>query len=151
MISVLFVCISNTCRSPVLEATLRHLAMKKGKELYVDSCGIGWVSVGQTPNPKSFAVALQHDIILDHHAQQFQPHFFTVFDHIFTVDRNILEQLKIQAPPEHRAKIELATAYSKKHRGEEIPDPYYCSEDGFDAVMEMILDCCEGILQKLFP
>lgn len=149
MKSVLFVCMANICRSPVLEATLRHMAVQRGKELYVDSCGVGWVHLGERPDPRSFAAASSKGIVVDHHAQQLQNHFFEVFDHIFAVDDTILEQLKLQAAPEHHAKIELATAYSKKYKGREIPDPYYHSEDGFTVVMEMILDSCEGILPLL--
>ena len=140
---------ANICRSPALEATLRHLALQQKKELYVDSCGVGWVHVGERPDPRSFAAASSRGILLDHHAQQFQPHFFHVFDHIFAVDETIVEQLKFQAAPEYREKIELATAYSKKYRGKEIPDPYYHSDNGFNDVMEMILDSCEGILRVL--
>ncbi|HEX2582898.1 MAG TPA: low molecular weight protein-tyrosine-phosphatase [Chlamydiales bacterium] len=150
MKSVLFVCLGNICRSPALEAVLRHLAVQREKELYVDSCGIGWVHLGESPDKRSFAAASQHGIVIDHHAQQFQPHFFEVFDHIFAVDDAIVEQLKLRAAPEHHPKIELATAYSKKYKGREIPDPYYHSEDGFTVVMEMILDSCEGIFQNLF-
>lgn len=149
MKSILFVCMANICRSPALEAALKHLAIQQGKEVYVDSCGVGWVHLGERPDPRSFAAAFSKGIVIDHHAQQFEPHFFEVFDHIFAVDDTILEQLKLRAPPEHHPKIELATAYSKKYKGREIPDPYYLSEDGFGVVTDMILDSCEGILRLL--
>ena len=97
MKSVLFVCMANICRSPVLEATLRHLATQQGKagNLYVDSCGIGWFHLGEHPDPRAFEAAKKRGILVDHRAQQFQEHFFDLFDHILTVDPVISEQLKL--------------------------------------------------------
>src|SRR5204862_5535616 len=48
MISILFVCIANICRSPVLEATLRHFAIERSvaDSIHVDSCAIGWSHLG---------------------------------------------------------------------------------------------------------
>ncbi|MDE3045891.1 MAG: low molecular weight phosphotyrosine protein phosphatase [Verrucomicrobiota bacterium] len=150
MISVLFVCQGNICRSPTLAAVLDKFAKEKKLHLTADSCGIGWVHLGEHPNPQMFQLAKEKGILIDHRAQQFQDSFFEEFDHIFAVDEDILEQLKLRsALPAHRAKLQLATAYSKKHRGRSIPDPYYLSKDGFHAVMEMILDACHGIIDEL--
>lgn len=152
MKSVLFVCMANICRSPVLEATLRHLATQQGKadHLYVDSCGIGWFHLGEHPDPRAFEAAKKRGILVDHRAQQFQEHFFDLFDHILTVDPIISEQLKLQAKNSNQIqKIGLATDFSSKFRGSPIPDPYYMSPNGFEEMMDMIIDCCEGLLKKL--
>lgn len=152
MKSVLFVCMANICRSPVLEAALRHLATQEGKAdgLYVDSCGIGWFHLGEHPDPRAFEAAKKRGILVDHRAQQFQEHFFDLFDHILTVDPAISEQLKLQAKNSNQIqKIGLATDFSAKFRGCPIPDPYYMSPNGFEEMMDMIIDCCEGLLKKL--
>lgn len=153
MTSVLFVCLANICRSPAMEATLRHLAVKKnlGEKLYVDSCGIGWVHLGERPDPRSFEAAKKHGIVIDHITQQFQDHFFDDFDLILTVDQDMVEQLKARATtPEQKEKILVATHFSKKFKGQPIPDPYYMGAHGFDQVMEMILDSCDGVIKHLF-
>lgn len=149
MISVLFVCMGNICRSPALMATLKHLAVKNKIDLEVDSCGIGWVHLGERPDPRSFEAAKQRGILIDHRAQQFQDHYFEVYDHIFTVDEEISEQLRLRGP-EHKSKIKLATEFSSKFKGQPIPDPYYMGKSGFDQVMDIVIDSCDGILSHLF-
>ena len=149
--SVLFVCMANICRSPALEASLRHLAAQKKRPLHVDSCGIGWIHLGEHPDSRIFETAKAKGILIDHRAQQFQDHFFEEFDYIFTVDQEISEQLKLRAlHPEHKAKIRLVTAFSQKHKDQEIPDPYYMGQSGFNEVMEMILESCDGILRHIY-
>ena len=129
-------------------ATLKHLAAKRKMEIEVDSCGIGWVHLGERPDPRSFEAAKQRGILIDHRAQQFQDHYFEVYDHILTVDEEIAEQLKLRGP-EHKGKIKLATEFSRKFKGKPIPDPYYMGKTGFDDVMDIIVDSCEGLLDHL--
>ncbi len=149
--SILFVCKANICRSPVLEATLQHLAVQRGlqRQLRVDSCGIGWFHLGQHPDPRAFEAAKQRGILVDHTAQQFQDEFFDQFDLILTVDSDLAEQLKLRAKNQkQRQKIRLATEFSSKFKGKAIPDPYYMNPNGFEEMMEMVVDCCEGVLDQ---
>ncbi|HSX26874.1 MAG TPA: hypothetical protein VLE89_07720, partial [Chlamydiales bacterium] len=129
---------------------LRHLAAQRGVELHIDSCGVGWAHLGEHPDRRTFESAKKRGILIDHRSQQFQDHFFDEFDLILTVSRDISEQLKLRTgKKEHHAKVRLATEFSRGFKGKEIPDPYYMSADGFDDVMEMILDCSEGLLDHL--
>lgn len=145
MKTVLFICMANICRSPALMATLNHLAAKRKVDVHADSCGIGWVHLGQRPSLKTFEAAKKRGILIDHRTQQFEDSFFEIYDLILTVDEDIAEQLKLRGP-QHAKKIQLASAFSRKFKGQPIPDPYYLSDHGFDEVMEMIVDCCEGLL-----
>lgn len=138
----------NICRSPALHATLIHMAVKKKPDIHVDSCGIGWVHVGERADPRSFEAAKKRGILIDHRAQQFQDHFFEVFDLILTVDNDIAEQLKARSP-HHKAKVKLATEFSRKYKNQPIPDPYYLSLSGFDEVMDIVIDTCEGLLAHI--
>lgn len=128
-------------------ATFNHLALQQNLPARADSCGIGWVHVGEGPNHKSFEAAKKRGVLIDHKAQQFQESFFDTYDLILPVDQDILEQLKLRSP-KHAHKIKLVTEYSKKYKGQPIRDPYYFSENGFEEVMEMILDCCEGLVNQ---
>lgn len=148
MIKVLYVCIANTCRSPALMATLNHLALEKGIEVHADSCGIGWVHLGQRPNLKSFEAAKKKGILIDHKSKPFEDTFFDEYDYIFTVHNEISEQLKVRNP-KYSHKIQLATAFSSRFKDQPIPDPYYMSASGFDQVMDIILDACEGFLNSI--
>ena len=66
-------------------ATLNHLAREKGIEVHADSCGIGWVHLGQRPNLKSFEAAKKKGILIDHKSKPFEDSFFEEYDYIFTV------------------------------------------------------------------
>jgi protein-tyrosine phosphatase len=152
MKSVLFVCMANICRSPALEATLRHLAVERGlaDHLKVDSCGLGWFHVGEHPDPRTFESAKKRGILIDHRAQQFRDTFLDEFDLILTVDPEISEQLKLRAKSKaQEAKIHLATDFCPKYKGSPILDPYYMSGPSFDELMDLIIECCEGILDEL--
>lgn len=146
--SVLFVCMANICRSPALMATLRHLAAKQNIKLHVDSCGVGWVHLGERPDPRSFEAAQKKGIVIDHRAEQFQESFFEAYDWILAVNQDVAEQLKLRGP-QYQNKIKLATEFSAKFKGEPIPDPYYMGPPGFDQVMEIVIDCCEGFIRHL--
>lgn len=144
---------ANICRSPALQATLQHLARQKGlgDKIYVDSCGLGWFHIGQHPDPRTFEAAKRRGILIDHRAQQFQDGFFSAFDLILPVNTEIKEQLLSHSCSQNfQHKIALATDFSPRFRSQPIPDPYYMSSTGFDDLMEIILDSCEGILQHLF-
>ncbi len=119
------------------------MAGQKGLDLHIDSCGLGWAHLGERCDPRSFEVAKKHGILIDHKAQQFQDHFFDEFDLILAVEEDIVEQLKMRSK-EHSDKIRLASAFSEKHKGQSIPDPYYMGGSGFDDVFDMIHDCCSG-------
>jgi len=129
-------------------ATLRHMALKKKLDIQVDSCGIGWVHLGERSDLRTFEAAKKHEILIDHRAQQFLMEFFETYDLILCVNEEIVEQLKLKGP-QHANKIKLATEFSKKYKGQPIPDPYYLSDHGFDDVMEIIIDCCNGIVKFL--
>jgi protein-tyrosine phosphatase len=146
---ILFVCMSNICRSPALEAVLRAEAARRHLPITVDSCGVGWFHLGDPPDARMAEAARKRSIIFDHSAQEFQERFFDEFDLILAVDQDILEQLKLQATsPERLDKLRLATAFSKKFHGQEIPDPYYLGATGFDYVMDMAEDIAAGILER---
>jgi len=152
--TILFVCLGNICRSPALEATLRHLAVSKNRadEFKIDSCGISWMHVGEHPDPRTFEAASKRGILIDHRARQFRVGFFDEFQNIFVSDREIFEQVKYHARSEaDKNKVFMATAFSQRFKDQDIPDPYYLSHSGFEQVMDIIVDSCEGILNHFEP
>jgi protein-tyrosine phosphatase len=152
VVSVLFVCLGNICRSPAAEGLLRHLAAQdpEFKDLYIESCGLGDWHVGQLPDERIRAAAKDRDIILSSRAQCFHPSFFERFDYILAADHEVLHELqRVAKGPEQKAKIHLITAFSTTYFNEEIPDPYYQGKVAFDLVLDMLEDACEGFLAYL--
>jgi protein-tyrosine phosphatase len=54
MVSILFVCLGNICRSPAAEGVMKHLAEKNASliEIHVQSCGLGDWHKGQLPDER---------------------------------------------------------------------------------------------------
>ena len=59
-----------------------------------------------------------------------------------------LRKRSIASSEKDKKKIVLATAFSKKFKNQDIPDPYYDGPEAFDLVIEMAFDACEGILES---
>ena len=97
------------------------------------------------------AAALRRGLVLPGRAKLFVPEYFEQFDLILAVDHPVLYDLYNKAPgPQQKAKVHLVTAFSSSYRNKDIPDPFYSDDAGFELVLDIIEDACEGILQHLF-
>lgn len=150
MVSILFVCLGNICRSPAAEGMLRHMAQKNDLELHIESCGLGDWHLGRLPDERMREASKKRGIILSSRAQVFHPTFFERFDLILVADNKILNELyRYVTTPDSKAKIHFITHFSGCYKDQEIPDPYYQGEAGFEHVLNMIEDSCEGLLEHL--
>ncbi|MBS4168566.1 low molecular weight protein-tyrosine-phosphatase [Parachlamydia sp. AcF125] len=152
MISVLFVCLGNICRSPAAEGVLRHLVNKQGRSdlFHIQSCGIGDWHVGHLPDERMRDSAKNRGVVLASRAQIFKYEFFDQFDYIFAADHEILNLLyQHAASSEQKTKIHLMTVYSPCYPNEEIVDPFYQGRGDFERVLDILEDACEGFLNYL--
>lgn len=152
MISVLFVCLGNICRSPAAEGLLRHFVHKQSKEeaFHIQSCGLGDWYVGHLPDERMREAAKNRGIVLASRAQLFKKEFFDQFDYIFAADHEVLNALYRHAlSPAHKTKLHLMTAYSSCYPGEDVLDPFYQGGQAFERVLDMLEDSCEGFLEHL--
>lgn len=151
MPSILFVCLGNICRSPAAEGILKHLAKKENvQDLLIASCGLGNWHEGKLPDLRIQEAAKRRGIVLSSRAQPFKMDFFKEFDFILAADREVLNTLyRYARTPQEKAKIHLITAFSKSYKDEEIPDPYYEGEAGFELVLDMLEDACEGLFYQI--
>ncbi len=149
--SILFVCLGNICRSPAAEGVLRRMASNQPQfaDLHIESCGMGDWHVGQLPDARMREAALARGLTLNSRAQCFHPSFLDRFDFILAADHPVLHDLFQYATAEQKAKIHLITAFSTRYSNEEIPDPYYGGDAGFELVLDMIEDSCEGLLLQI--
>jgi protein-tyrosine phosphatase len=150
--SLCFICFGNICRSPALAAVFETLAKKRGvaDRFFVNSMALTSYYLGRPADPRMRSTAEKYHIPIDHIAQLFKPSDFQRFDLIFAVTDECIDLLKdLSTSDEDRKKIQLATAFSKKYKNEDIQDPFYDGPEAFDHVMVMALDACEGILDVL--
>lgn len=153
-IGVLFVCLGNICRSPAAEGCFLHLLAREGLDeaFQVDSAGTGHWHVGKPADPRMREAAARRGLRLPSRARQIVPADLERFAHILTMDRQNLTAVRQLARGRAvTATIEPITSYCRRHRIEEVPDPYYGGAEGFEQVLDILEDACEGFLASLKP
>ena len=150
-----FVCLGNICRSPTAEAVMRSLLQREGlhETIEVDSAGTSGWHVGDPPDVRAAAEARRRGVVMDGCARRFEPRDFDVFDLILAMDRDNVDALnKLTRKPELRAKVRLLREFDPDrppHEDADVPDPYYCGDDGFAYVFDLIDAACKGLLEHL--
>lgn len=151
---LLFVCLGNICRSPAAEGVFLHLLARRGLEdhFLVDSAGTGGWHVGKAADRRMRAAAERRGIHLPSRARQISLSDLREFDHILTMDADNLAAVQALArETEPTAQITPITSYCRHFREPEVPDPYYGGIQGFEHVLNLLEDACEGLLDALQP
>ncbi|OUL37204.1 protein tyrosine phosphatase [Nostoc sp. T09] len=150
---LLFVCLGNICRSPSAENIMNHLIEQAGlsNSIVCDSAGTSSYHIGSPPDRRmSVAAAKKLGIKLRGQARQFHKSDFQDFDLILAMDRQNYHHILILDPTQHdREKVRLMCGYCSKHTLKEVPDPYYGGPEGFNQVIDLLVDACEGLLQNI--
>lgn len=119
-------------------------------DVHIESCGLGDWHKGKLPDERMREASKKRGLLLNSRAQKFEHAFFERFDLILVADNKILNELYRHAStPEEKAKIHFITHFSPCYRDQEIPDPYYEGEAGFEHVLDMLEDSCEGLISHL--
>ncbi len=149
---VLFVCLGNICRSPAAEGVFLHLIARQGLEqaFTVDSAGTGDWHVGRPADARMRSAAARRGIVLPSRARQITTADLSRFEHVLTMDRQNLEAVRgLAGRGEATTRIRPLTRYCRRYSVEEVPDPYYGGEEGFDRVLDLLEDACGGLLEAL--
>jgi protein-tyrosine phosphatase len=136
---VLFVCLGNICRSPMVESIFRVLVMREGlsDRIAADSAGTGDYQVGQPPDPRAIWVARRHGYELaERVARQVGEDDFRRFDWILAMDRHNLETLRALQPREYTGHLGLFLDFAPEVGVRDIPDPYRGSMSDFERVVD---------------
>jgi protein-tyrosine phosphatase len=151
---ILFVCMGNICRSPSAEAVFSGMALKEGiiKKFEIDSAGTGAWHAGEPADKRMQEHAKKRGYNLTSIARQFKPDSdFDRFDLIVAMDDENVQSLKSMARNENDlGKIHKMTDFRKEWNYDEVPDPYYGGDEGFELVLDLLEDACERLLEKSF-
>ncbi len=146
---ILVVCMGNICRSPTGEAVLRAKAEELGVDVDIDSAGTTGYHTGNTPDSRAMAAGKQRGYSFKGmRARQVSVQDFEDFDLVLAADKANLADLLDICPAEHRHKVSLFLSHSNSSY-DEIPDPYYGGDDGFELVLDLIEEASVAVLQKL--
>ena len=149
-LAVLFVCLGNICRSPMAEGAFRKAAQNAGLECRVDSVGTAGYHIGESPDPRAIATALNHGVnISDFKGRQLAPSDFEGFTHIFALDTANLAGIRSRAPRGAECQITLLLDSVPGREGQTVADPYYGDEDDFERVWSDISLAVEHVVEQL--
>ena len=149
---ILFVCLGNICRSPAAEGVMLHLLEEKGlsESFIIDSAGVLGYHEGNLPDPRMRQHASARGYDLVHRSRPVKVEDFYNFDLIIGMDDQNISDLKEIAPsPQEGQKIHRMVEYLQQEEATYVPDPYYGGSDGFELVLDLLEDACEGLLNSL--
>lgn len=142
----------NICRSPTAHGVFRHKirAMGLSDHIEVDSAGTHNYHPDSPPDGRSQAHAARRGYDLsDLRARQVVDADFARFDLILVMDHENMRAIQAKCPPVHRNKLRRLTEYCTRHVSPVVPDPYYGGSHGFEHVLDLIEDACDGLIQTV--
>lgn len=147
---LLFVCLGNICRSPAAENIMNHLIDQANlsDRIICDSAGTSSYHIGSPPDRRMTQAANQRGIKMVGKARQFKRDDFEAFDLILAMDQDNYQNILYLDPSgKYRHKVKLMCEFCRHHTLKEVPDPYYGGPEGFNQVIDLLLDSCGGLLE----
>ena len=134
---ILFVCMGNICRSPIVETVARVEFARAGIAAEVASAGTERYHVGERADPRAIEIAEENGYPLaQHRARQVSRHDFEHFDFVLAMDR-----VNLDALGRHRSRDAREPFLFLEHVGfgdlDEVPDPYYGARRDFERVLDL--------------
>lgn len=131
---------------------MNHLIDRAGLhgQVFCDSAGTSNYHIGEPPDRRMTQAAREQEIVLQGQARQLQHADLVEFDWILAMDReNYRNIVALDPAGDYRDKVHLMCEFCTRHSDKEVPDPYFGGTDGFQYVMDLLLDACEGLLHHI--
>lgn len=140
------------------EAVFRSLTHSNPQISRVDSAGTGGYHIGSAPDPRTMATLEENGIgDYEHGARKVQLSDFKDFDYVLAMDRDNLkdlQRLRLRAASkgaddaEGKGRVMLFGDFGGR-KGEEVDDPYYGANDGFEIAYEQMVRFSKGFLREV--
>ena len=150
--SVLFVCLGNICRSPTAHGVFQQIvnAADLQQRIQVDSAGTGAWHVGEAPDQRATAAAMERGYDLSHlRARAVTVADFSQFDYVLAMDQLNLGNLQAMTPAAYPGHLGLFLDFHSHPLLTEVPDPYYGGNVGFDQVLDLVEEASRGLLRDI--
>ncbi|HSW25634.1 MAG TPA: low molecular weight protein-tyrosine-phosphatase [Burkholderiaceae bacterium] len=147
------VCTGNICRSPTAEGVLRRKLADAGLQAQVEVASAGTVDyhAGSPPDHRAQQSALRRGYDLSRQrARQLRADDFERFDLVVAMDTDHFERMAEMCPGPLAGRIRLLMDFSpRRPRGTSVPDPYYGAPVGFERVLDLVEEACDGLMKDL--
>ncbi len=150
---LLFVCLGNICRSPSAENIMNHLLQQRGlsDQVQCDSAGTSGYHIGAAPDRRMSAAAERKlGFPLVGAARQFEREDLAEFDLILAMDQdNLAQMVALDRDGKSGNRVRLMCDFCQAHPLKSVPDPYYGGDEGFNFVIDLLVDACNGLIDHL--
>ena len=147
MISVVFVCLGNICRSPMAEAVFKKMTAERGiyDKFIISSFGISDCEEGSPVYPPVKKVLDSRGITVNHTARQISLKDVVNADYVLVMDSmNLIDLLRLTGG-EFGGKIFKLCSFTSDPR--DVADPWYTRN--FEKAYNDITDGCNCFLEYL--
>ena len=163
-VHILFVCLSNICRSTMAEGAFRNLTKFGTSNQHpliasIDSCGTGAYHAGDSPDSRTMSVLKENGITgYRHKARKVTLDDFKKFDYVLGMDadnvidlRDLIRRGKTSGKltGEEVEKVRLYGSFGGKSADKEVVDPYYGGRNGFEVAYEQMTRFGQGLLKHI--
>ena len=138
------------------EAVFRSLTKSNPRVGEVDSAGTGAYYAQAPPDDRTLETLRRHNVTdYDHGARKVRPGDFDTFDYIFAMDAyNFSDLQRLQRRLDSKGKQTKANVMMFGHfngeiRGEEVIDPYYGADKGFEEVYQQVARFSKNFLGRV--
>jgi protein-tyrosine phosphatase len=115
-----------------------------------DSAGTSSYHIGSLPDSRMMSAAAKRGIKMEGRARQFEFSDFPKFDLILAMDRqNYRDILSLDRQGHYKEKVGMICDYAGQYSLREVPDPYYGGAEGFNLVIDLLLDACSNLLEEV--
>lgn len=147
--SVLFVCMGNLCRSPTAHAVFLQRVAQAGlaDRVRIASAGTHASTRPEPPDARAQAVALRQGYALGAlRSRRVMDSDFLAFDLLLAMDQDNLAHLRRRCLATELHRVRCLTEFCVHSDALLVPDPYYGNVQGFERVLALIEDACDGLL-----
>ncbi len=146
--NVLFVDLSNICRSPMAASILKKKYIDNDIKGIVDSAGFESFTINEPPDTKAINVAALHGVHVEGNARIFLKSDFDKFDKIYVMDtKNYNDVMELARNDEHRKKVDYIMNLVHPGKNESIKDPCSSGVTNLEEIYEKLDKATDKIVE----
>lgn len=130
---------------------MRDVANREGlaDAFELDSAGTISYHEGNPPDPRMRKAAKNRGIEMTGRARQIRARDLEESDLVLVADRdNLADVERLAANVASPCAVRLFCEFCTESENEEVPDPYYGGDDGFETVLDILEDGCAEIARR---